>query len=440
MLTGMSSAHEMIAKAEDILWPARRAIAEVAILFPQSATYWDLLNETAPVNTIEDFTNHYLDDRTVDYLAEVWGLFQALNLHKNIPVDFLDEQGLLEPDTLKPFKVIFVTEPDLPSAGATALSQWVKAGGTLVTVSNAGTHDQYHEPSTVLSKLSGMASKRNAPAEGGLYRGERFYWPSGFQPVAVKNGTIDPSLCPNATLCKFVARGAAGDFLTKVEMQQQQEEDEVVEVEAAGGLTHRRGLMDEEVGAGPVMCNPKSAKPEFCPRHIPCPKCGKPACLCPKAPGPPTPQPPPPPAPVPPSPPPPAPKPPPLPPPTPKPPPSPSPTPPAPPAPKPKPPSPPPSPLGPPAPPPPPGGVLGTFLGGPSNGNPAIKTTVSGKGAYVHFAWLPGISYSCGAYLIGKLVNRMPLFFQSSMIYNTILPMYVGVCLGLKTTQRLLRW
>ena len=57
--------------------------------------------------------------------------------------------GLLEPDTIKPFKVIFVTEPDLPSAGATALGEWVKAGGTLITVSNAGTHDQYHEASTV---------------------------------------------------------------------------------------------------------------------------------------------------------------------------------------------------------------------------------------------------------------------------------------------------
>ena len=81
MLTGMSSAHEMIARAEDILWPARRAIAEVAILFPQSATFWDLLGETAPVNTIEDFTNHYMDDRTTDYLAEVWGLYQGPSPH-----------------------------------------------------------------------------------------------------------------------------------------------------------------------------------------------------------------------------------------------------------------------------------------------------------------------------------------------------------------------
>ena len=41
-----------------------------------------------------------------------------MSLYKNIPVDFVDEAGLLEPETLKPFKVIFVTEPDLPEAGA----------------------------------------------------------------------------------------------------------------------------------------------------------------------------------------------------------------------------------------------------------------------------------------------------------------------------------
>ena len=60
LLTGMSNTHEMIAKAEDILWPARRAIAQVAILFPQSATYWDLLGmKTGAI--IKDATNHNLE-------------------------------------------------------------------------------------------------------------------------------------------------------------------------------------------------------------------------------------------------------------------------------------------------------------------------------------------------------------------------------------------
>jgi hypothetical protein len=262
LLTGMANTHEMIAKAEDILWTARRSIAEVAILFPQSATYWDLLGVVAG-GIIEDFTNHYLDDRTTDYLAEVWGLWQAMSLFKNIPVDFIDEAGLLEPETLKSFKVLFITEPDLPSAGAAALGAWVQAGGTLITVSNAGTSDQYHEPSDVLAKLSGMASKRNAPVEGGLYHGERFYWPSGFVPPIVKNGTLDKTLCSNATLCKFAARGAAGDFVAVVDAN----------MPSSGGTQ-----------------------------------------------------------------------------------------------------------------------VLGTY----ENGKPAIQSTVSGKGAYIHFAWLPGISFSCG--------------------------------------------
>ena len=265
LLTGMANTHEMIAKAEDVLWTARRSTAEVAILFPQSATYWDLLGVVAGGGVIEDFTNHFLDDRTTDYLAEVWGLWQAMALYKNTPVDFVDEAGLLEPETLKPYKVLFVTEPDLPDAGAAALGKWVQAGGTLITVSNAGTSNQYHEPSSVLAKLSGMASKRDAPEEGGLYHGERFYWPSGFVPAIVKNGTLEKTLCPNATLCKFAARGAAGDFI---------------------------GVRDASTLR----------------THTP------------------------------------------------------------------------------------PTRVLGTY----ENGKPAIETTVSGKGAYIHFAWLPGISFSCG--------------------------------------------
>ena len=309
----------------------------------------------------------------------------AIALYKNIPVDFVDEAGLVETGTLKPYKVIFITEPDLPTAGANALGEWVKSGGTLITVSNAGTHDAYHEPSSVLSNLSGMASTRDAPAEGGLYKGERFYWPSGFTPFIVKNGTLDSSLCPNATLCKFAARGAAGDFIADSD--------------------HSRPQLSR---AGPVMCNPTAKPPQLCPGPPgqpgpPCPHCGKTACPCPSGPAP---------APVPPAPTPtprftceggkctegkngpyssrgscetacklppaPPPKPPPPPPP-----PTPPPTPPTPP---------PPSPPGPPAPPPPPGGVLAAY----TDGKPAIKTTRSGHGSYIHFAWLPGISFSSG--------------------------------------------
>ena len=270
MLAGMSSVHEMIAKAEDVLWTAQRSPAEVAILFPLSATYWDLVGMRVG-GIIEDFTNHNLESATTDYLAEVWGLWQAMALFKNIPVDFVDEAGLLEPETLKPFKILIVTEPDLPAAGAAALGKWVQAGGTLLTIASAGANDQYHEPSSVLATLSGMSSKRAVPvpAPDSLYQADRFYWGRG-GPTTVQNGSLDATLCPNATLCNFAVRGSAGVFV-------------------AGGA-------------------PPPPPPPVTPGTTgPWPE----------------------------------------------------------------------------------GGVLGRY----TNGTPCIRTTASGKGAYIHFAWQPGISF-----------------------------------------------
>ena len=56
------------------------------------------------------------------------------------------EAGLLDAAALSAFKVLFLTEPDLPLAGGAALLKWVSAGGTLVTVAGAGQFDEYDEP------------------------------------------------------------------------------------------------------------------------------------------------------------------------------------------------------------------------------------------------------------------------------------------------------
>ena len=44
------------------------------------------------------------------------------------------------------FRVLYLTEPDLPLAGSKALLAWVQAGGVLVTVAGAGALDEYDEP------------------------------------------------------------------------------------------------------------------------------------------------------------------------------------------------------------------------------------------------------------------------------------------------------
>jgi hypothetical protein len=76
-------------------------------------------------------------------------LFRTLAEVLNLGVDFVDEDELLLPTSLAKFKVLYVTEPDLPLAGGAALVAWVKSGGTLITVAGAGQFDEYDEPTAV---------------------------------------------------------------------------------------------------------------------------------------------------------------------------------------------------------------------------------------------------------------------------------------------------
>jgi len=152
----MARAHSMIAESEDVLWPARRQPSPVAILSPRSANAWDARDENGVV--IVDPTNTNQNSSTVDYQAEVFNLYTALQ-HANVPADFVDEDDL-SPAGLSNIKVLYVTEPDIPEENQRALVQWVRGGGTLVTVSGAGARDRYDEPCSVLSAATGLGDAR----------------------------------------------------------------------------------------------------------------------------------------------------------------------------------------------------------------------------------------------------------------------------------------
>jgi hypothetical protein len=77
-------------------------------------------------------------------MAEVFDLYLALQ-HANIPVEFIDEDDL-SPQGLKPYRVLYVTEPNIPVEGQQGIVDWVRVGGTLATVSGAGQADRYDEP------------------------------------------------------------------------------------------------------------------------------------------------------------------------------------------------------------------------------------------------------------------------------------------------------
>lgn len=151
VLPQMAEAHRLIGAAEEVLWPGRMPRAEVAIVMPRSAQLWD-----AP--GISDATNHDLNRATVDYLAEAFDLYLALQ-HANVPVDFVDEDDLTA-EGLKPYRAVYLTAPNVPAEGQAGLVAWVKSGGHLITVSNAAQYDRYDEPSDVLTKGLGLKMKR----------------------------------------------------------------------------------------------------------------------------------------------------------------------------------------------------------------------------------------------------------------------------------------
>jgi len=160
VLPQMAEAHAMIGTAEDVLWPGRVPQPEVAILSPRSAEMWDCKNVPIPNNIIYDATNTNLNARTVDYMAEVFNLYTALQ-HANIRADIVEEDDL-SPARLAPYKVLYVTEPNIPAEFQQGLLEWVKGGGTLVMVSGAGAYDRYNDPCDILSKGIGIAE---APRE-----------------------------------------------------------------------------------------------------------------------------------------------------------------------------------------------------------------------------------------------------------------------------------
>ncbi len=154
VLPRMAEAHAMIGAAEDLLWPGTMPRPQAAILHPRSAQLWDAHDVAVPTQ-VQDATNTQLNRRTVDYMAEVFNLYLALQ-HQNIPADFVEEEDL-SPQGLQGYRVLYVTEPNVPREAQSGMLAWVREGGTLVTVAGAAARDRYDEPCDVFRTGSGIA-------------------------------------------------------------------------------------------------------------------------------------------------------------------------------------------------------------------------------------------------------------------------------------------
>jgi len=150
----IASAMRVVGQAEDLLYPGQPVPADVAILTPQSAQVWDKKEERI-AKGISDATNNHLNNGTVDYMAEVFNIYCALQ-HANIPTDWVDEQDLADAAYLRRFKVLYITTPNLSQVAVQGLERWVAAGGTLVAIAGTGQCDEYDEPAHTMDKLLGI--------------------------------------------------------------------------------------------------------------------------------------------------------------------------------------------------------------------------------------------------------------------------------------------
>ena len=162
MLTGMAEAHRMIGKAEDLLWPGKPPRAQVAILAPRSAELWD-------------------KETTVGYMHEESNIYRALQ-QANVPVDFVEEDDL-SPKGLEPYKVLYVTEPNIPAEFQKGLLAWVQGGGALAMSRGAGAFDRYNDPCDIL---------HNGSVDAGKGRVAQFTWTPGAFSETIRSAMLSP--------------------------------------------------------------------------------------------------------------------------------------------------------------------------------------------------------------------------------------------------------
>ena len=149
--TQLAQADRMIAKSEDLLWPGQKPPAQVAILEPRSSEVWDGMYLPRGSGVV-GVTNNNPNGSTFDYMAEEYDEYLALEM-SDIPVDFLDEDELTDA-RLSHYKLLYITEPDIPLRGQRAIAQWVESGGALAMAPGAAEGDRYDEPAKILTSLA----------------------------------------------------------------------------------------------------------------------------------------------------------------------------------------------------------------------------------------------------------------------------------------------
>ena len=123
---GIAHLGRSLAKAEDVLYPAKTVSDPVAILYSVSQDIWNTDNSAA-----------FVEKRL---------LWHGLR-HLQIQPDFLREEDV-ESGNLKNYKVLYITDWCVSRRASAVIDKWVKADGILYLSAGAATRDEFDEPFT----------------------------------------------------------------------------------------------------------------------------------------------------------------------------------------------------------------------------------------------------------------------------------------------------
>lgn len=175
-LAGASRAARLIAASEETLYGAQWAESpQIAIVSPRSSEIWMRRTGTPP-------------DRAAAWENAKW-IYTALT-HAHLPVDPLDEGALEEwpADSLRRYRVIYISGPNLTAAATRKLAAWVAAGGVLVTTGGGMRCDEANQPSDAMNQLLGLKS-RQAPE---MWKRVKLYGATALESFMDKSTSLAP--------------------------------------------------------------------------------------------------------------------------------------------------------------------------------------------------------------------------------------------------------
>jgi hypothetical protein len=160
----MRAASGMAGNVEDALMPARVRAGRVAILLSEASDLWEVegIGQSIVAPAADGKPATVASNASQEERKATWYALRKAGYQ----VDLLTENDVAE-GRLAPYKALYVCGQNLDTRCVPVITDWVKAGGTLVATAGAARKDQYDQPLKAMDALVGRGEVKSA----NVYRG-----------------------------------------------------------------------------------------------------------------------------------------------------------------------------------------------------------------------------------------------------------------------------